>query len=199
MKKILLILALALLAGLFGISCSVWIADPGALLRTDIGQWFFQEIIRPQHATKQPRIQIDQQVPAFAVLDFSGQSHILPKPGQWQVINYWASWCGPCRKEMPLLNAIAKQSQARYEVIGIALEDKADAQAFLAETPIVFVSYLQAPSRFDSSSRMGNDWGVLPFTVLIDPQGVLRRRHIGQFDSQAQLNEWLTEGMASGN
>jgi thiol-disulfide isomerase/thioredoxin len=199
MKKILLILAIALLAGLLGLACSVFIAGPGALLRTTAGQWLFQEVFTPTQDQSHNRINIGEIVPAFSVLDFSGQSRALPKPGQWQVINYWASWCAPCRKEMPLLSAMNNQSAGRFAVIGIALDDKADAQAFLAETPIGFEPYQETPSPFDSSSRLGNDWGVLPYTVLIDPQGRLRRKHIGQFDSQPQLNDWLSEGMRSEN
>jgi thiol-disulfide isomerase/thioredoxin len=197
MKKYLLILALAFLAGLVGLASSVYITGPGALLRSNIGQWLFQEILTPVQDTDYSSIKIGQRVPAFTVTDFSGQPYSLPKPGHWQVLNYWASWCAPCRKEMPLLNNLSTQSAGSYEVIGIALDNSADAKAFLAETPIAFVSFQELPSQQDSSSRMGNGWGVLPFTVLISPDGRLMRRHIGKFESAQQLQEWLSAGFTS--
>ncbi len=196
MKKILFVLALALLAGLAGLASSVYITGPGALLRSPAGQWLFQEVFTPTADAHLVRSSIGQLVPAFTVHNFSGQPQRLPKPGQWQVINYWASWCAPCRKEMPLLNHLSTQSAGRYVVIGVALDNAADAQRFLAQTPIAFNSFQEAPSKQDSSSRMGNAWGVLPFTVLINPEGKLLRRHIGPFESQAQLQHWLAEGTA---
>ncbi len=196
MKKILLILGLALVAGLIGLVSSVVITGPGALLRTNIGQWLFQEVITPKQVARNANSKIGQRVPTFVVTYFSGQPQRLPKPGQWQVINYWASWCGPCRKEMPLLNNLSAQSAGRYQVLGIALDNKTDAKAFLENTPINFVSFQEMPSQRDSSSRMGNNWGVLPFTVLISPDGRLMRRHIGQFESTQQLQAWLSAGMS---
>jgi thiol-disulfide isomerase/thioredoxin len=196
MKKTLLIIGLALVAGLIGLVSSVVITGPGALLRTNIGQWLFQEVFTPEQNAVNDMHKIGQRVPAFTVMDFSGQPQSLPKPGQWQVINYWASWCAPCRKEMPLLNNLSAQSAGRYEVLGIALDNTTDAKAFLENTPIDFVSFQEMPSKQDSSSRMGNAWGVLPFTVLISPDGRLMRRHIGQFDSAKQLQAWLSEGMS---
>ncbi len=196
MKKILLILGLALVAGLIGLVSSVVITGPGVLLRTNIGQWLFQEVIAPKQAASNANSKIGQRVPTFVVTHFSGQPQRLPKPGHWQVINYWASWCAPCRKEMPLLNELNTQSAGRYEVVGIALDNPEDAKTFLEQTPIAFVSYQELPSQQDSSSRLGNGWGVLPFTVLISPDGRLLRRHIGQFESTQQLQQWLTEGLA---
>jgi thiol-disulfide isomerase/thioredoxin len=196
MKKILLVLLVALFAGLIGLVSSVVITGPGVLLRTNIGQWLFQEVIAPRQAASNANSKIGQRVPTFVVTHFSGQPQSLPKSGQWQVINYWASWCAPCRKEMPLLNNLSAQSAGRYEVIGIALDNKTDAKAFLENTPIDFVSFQEMPSQRDSSSRMGNSWNVLPFTVLISPDGRLMRRHIGQFDSAQQLHAWLSAGMS---
>lgn len=197
MKKTLLIMAAALLAGLIGLVSSVVITGPGALLRTNIGQWLFQEVFTPEQKATNNSIKIGQIVPTFTVMDFSSQPQRLPKPGQWQVINYWASWCGPCRKEMPLLNELNMQSAGRYDVVGIALDNPVDAKAFLEETPIGFVSFQEMPSKKDSSSTMGNAWEVLPFTVLISPDGRLLRRHIGQFESTPQLHAWLSAGMVN--
>jgi thiol-disulfide isomerase/thioredoxin len=195
MKKMLLIIAVAVIAGLFGLAASVFITGPGALLRTNIGQWAFQEIFTPEQDSNNPNVKIGQVVTPFSVLDFSGKQKQLPNRGRWQVINYWASWCEPCRKEMPMLNTLSSQSQGQIDVIGIALDDIQEAKAFLRTTPISFVSYQETPSQLDSSSRMGNAWGVLPFTVLVNPEGKLMRRHIGQFKNQQQLDTWVSSAM----
>ena len=195
MKKMLLIITVALIAGIFGLTASVFITSPGALLRTNMGQWAFQEIFTPEQDSNNPSVQIGQIVTPFSVLNFSGQHKQLPTAQRWQVINYWASWCGPCRKEMPMLNALNSESLGQFDVIGIALDDSQDAKEFLTTTPINFVSFQETPSQQDSSSRMGNAWGVLPFTVLINPEGKLMRRHIGQFENQQQLATWVSSTM----
>ena len=195
MKKIFLIITVALLAGILGVAASVFITGPGAMLRTNFGQWLFQEVFTPERDAKNPSLEIGQTVTPFSVQNFTGKPQQLPIPQRWQVINYWASWCGPCRKEMPMLNTLHLQRESQFEVIGIALDDINDAKEFLITTPISFVSYQESPSKLDSSSRMGNTWGVLPFTVLINPQGVLMRRHIGQFENQQQLDKWVSSAM----
>lgn len=195
MKKMILIITIAMLAGILGVATSVFITGPGALLRTNFGQWLFQEVFTPERDAKNPSLEIGQTVAPFSVLDFTGKPQLLPIPQRWQVINYWASWCGPCRKEMPMLNTLHSQSQSQFEVIGIALDNINDAKDFLNTTPISFVSYHEVPSQLDSSTRLGNAWGVLPFTVLINPEGVLIRRHIGQFESQQQLDDWISSAM----
>jgi thiol-disulfide isomerase/thioredoxin len=93
------------------------------------------------------------------------------------MINFWASWCGPCRQEMPLL----EQIHQRYEPLGFTLlgvnveENSSDAKAFLKDRPVSF------PILFDPDNGVSKLYDVvaMPSTVLIDRQGNVRYLHHG--------------------
>jgi thiol-disulfide isomerase/thioredoxin len=128
-------------------------------------------------------------------LDGIGQP--LPGAGRWRLINFWASWCPPCVEEMPVLDAYHRaQGADGVQVIGIALEDAADARAFLERVPVGFPIFAEPNTRTDSSVRLGNTRGVLPYTVLIDPQGRLAARHERPFPDVEAVAEWVEEGIA---
>lgn len=127
-----------------------------------------------------------------------GDAQPLPGDGRWRLINFWASWCPPCVAEMPALDAYHRaQGSDGVQVVGIALEDAADAQAFLQRVPVGFPIFVEPNSRSDSSVRLGNSRGVLPYTVLIDPQGRLAGQHGRPFDDADDVASWVTKAKAS--
>ncbi len=116
--------------------------------------------------------------PDFTLADENGQPVTLSElRGQVVMINFWASWCGPCRQEMPLL----EQIHQRYEPLGFTLlavnveESSADGQAFLRERPVSF------PVLYDPKNSISKLYDVvaMPSTVLIDRQGNVRYLHHG--------------------
>lgn len=180
-KEIAGLLAVALLAGLLGLGLGIARNGPGPLARTPLGQWL--ERFGQGSGLGEP-------VPRFPVTGLDGQPRTLPEPGKPVLINYWASWCGPCRGELPLLNAFAAE-QAGIEVVGIALEEPDAARGFLATVPVAYATAWEAPGLADSSVRLGNTRGVLPYSVLIDARGRLRARRIGAFTSADDLRAWV--------
>lgn len=115
--------------------------------------------------------------------------------GEWRgrllVINYWASWCPPCVEEMPLLDRFAEANAGRVAVIGIAEDDPDAVTAFLQRHPVAY-PILQGGigSGGLPSIRVGNSRNVLPYTVLIGPDGTLLERRAGLVD-EALLEGWL--------
>ncbi len=116
--------------------------------------------------------------PDFTLKDADGQPVTLSDlRGQVVMINFWASWCGPCRQEMPLL----EQIHQRYTPLGFTLlginveENSADGQAFLHERPVSF------PVLYDPDNGISKLYDVvaMPSTVLIDRQGNIRYLHHG--------------------
>lgn len=188
------IVAAAVLAGGLGLAASVALYGPGPLLNSALGQRILQPWLSEPTPPGLHIVELGEPVPAIELADLSGRTHALPHPGRALVINYWAGWCAPCRKEMPLLADYAGSRQGRgVEVIGIALDSREGAEAFLATTPVPFTTLLEAAGERDSSVRLGNRRGVLPFSVLISADGRLLKRHIGPFSDAAELASWATE------
>jgi peroxiredoxin len=97
--------------------------------------------------------------------------------GQVVLINFWASWCGPCRQEMPILDQLYRSYQAAgFTLIGVNVEpNAADAQKFLKATPVSF------PILFDPTSAVSMLYQVsgMPSTVIVDRNGKVRYVHHG--------------------
>lgn len=95
--------------------------------------------------------------------------------GQVVMINFWASWCGPCRQEMPAMEEIYQQYQKLgFTILALTIdEDPGDADQFLESVPVSF------PVLYDSESRISDLYGVdaMPTTVMIDRDGNKRFLH----------------------
>lgn len=123
---------------------------------------------------------LDQPVPVFELPQLqaqAGSDTFSPQALQGQVwlLNVWASWCAPCRQEMPVLAQMSKQDQA--PVYGLNYKDdvtKALALLRVAGNPYV-------ASGVDATGRVGMDFGIqaVPETFVIDAQGRVRYRHLG--------------------
>lgn len=97
--------------------------------------------------------------------------------GQVVMLNFWASWCGPCRQEMPLLDKMYQRySSAGFSLLGVNVEaDPKDADKFLKDSPVSF------PILYDTTSKVSEKYKVdaMPSTVLIDCDGNLTHLHRG--------------------
>ena len=104
-----------------------------------------------------------------------GEMSLSGLKGQVVMINFWASWCGPCRQEFPALDQIySKYKPMGFQMIAINVEsEKADAERFLGKTPVSF------PILFDPDTKVSGNYGVnaMPTTFLVDREGRLRWQH----------------------
>ena len=139
---------------------------------------------------------IDRPAPDFALAGLDGKDGLTrgTLAGQVALVNFFASWCVPCRAEHPLLLRIAEEEHV--PLYGIAYKDKpADAARFLAQ--------LGNPYRrigLDESGRTGIDFGVygVPETYLIDKDGHIRFRYVGPLTAEALERELLPRLKALG-
>jgi thiol-disulfide isomerase/thioredoxin len=97
------------------------------------------------------------------------------------VINYWATWCDPCRAEMPLLQSRYEEYAPDLYILGVnAGEDQADVSKFVADLALTF------PVLLDKEYKAEAAFGIMayPATVFVDSNGMIQARQIGQLDSR---------------
>jgi thiol-disulfide isomerase/thioredoxin len=147
----------------------------------------------PAYASMPDVLGVGDQVDDTELPDRDGRMRRLSEwRGKLVVLNFWASWCGPCREEMPMLDAMRAQYENRgVEVIGIAAEDAPAALAFLEHNPVNYPILVNSPAdAIDFSLRLGNTQSVLPFTALIGRDGRILATRIGNF-SESALEKWI--------
>ena len=106
------------------------------------------------------------------------------------IINFWASWCEPCKKEIPELNSfnasLDKDNNTR--LIGVAIDTMDEVISFMKEIPISYSNLTDEKNGFLLSRHFGNDKGVLPFTVLLDKNYQIRHKFYGEITEKDLLN-----------
>ncbi len=138
-------------------------------------------------------LQAGDPVPAdFALPDLDGRRQLLAQyRGRPVLLNFWATWCHPCREEMPAL-AAAQKAHPEARIIGIAMDRPEAVRAWLAETPVDYPIWQGLAGDRDPSAFFGDTQGLLPYSVLIDAEGRVRATHLGKL-SPAMLRQWLQE------
>jgi len=108
--------------------------------------------------------------------------------GQPLVLNFWATWCPPCVKEMPEIDRFHRTFVARgWRVLGLAVDRPAPVREFLARTPVGYAIAMAGFDGTDLSRQLGNESGALPFTAVFDRRGRVAHRKLGEtsFDELA--------------
>jgi peroxiredoxin len=135
-------------------------------------------------------LQTGAPAPTFQLNSNAGKPVALADlKGQIVLLNFWASWCGPCRQEMPILEQLNRQYHAKgVTLLGVNVEpDSAAAIDWLKATPVTF------PILFDTDSKVSKLYEVegMPNTVIVDRKGMVRYIHRG-YNAGAE-NEYLNQ------
>ena len=141
----------------------------------------------PEH-----RVAVEGAAPAFDLprVGVDGERvRLADFVGRPLVVNFWASWCVPCRKEMPALQATAERLEGRVGFVGVNHQDGRTAATEFEEE--VGVTY---PSAYDPNGGVARDFGVvgLPTTVLVDASGRIVARTLGEV-TEDELDELIAE------
>ena len=100
--------------------------------------------------------------------------------GRPLLINFWATWCAPCVREMPLLDEFAEQEADRLSVIGIAIDDPGAVGPFVEELGVDYPILVGTTDVMTTQRRFGNTQGLLPYTVLVDADGTIAWQFLGE-------------------
>jgi thiol-disulfide isomerase/thioredoxin len=101
--------------------------------------------------------------------------------GQVVVLNFWASWCAPCREEMPDFDELRTQYQPNgVEFVGIAIDNSANVSTFLQQHPVNYPILIGEGAAHGLARQLGNPSGSLPYTIVLDRDGSIVMTHLGR-------------------
>ena len=128
--------------------------------------------------------------PEVTLVDRDGRPRSLSEwDGKPLIINFWATWCAPCRREIPMLNALAVDEEyAGFEIIGIAIDFREDVLKYLEKMPIDYTVLIGEQDGLAAARAFGMESIGLPFTAFTDRQGRIATIHVGELHlPQAQV------------
>jgi thiol-disulfide isomerase/thioredoxin len=162
--RLLLILALCVAAGFFAGRVYWTMQDPPAIAASPV-------------AAAAP-----ERMPEFRLRDLDGTNRAI---GEWSsqglVLNFWATWCAPCRKEMPLLEQLHRDRAGKgLAVVGIAVDREEPVRTFVGETGVTYPILLGEQDAMAAAESFGPSFVGLPLTVLAAPGGEILKLHVGE-------------------
>jgi len=125
---------------------------------------------------------VPKTLPDFTLPDLKGQPHSIREwSGRPLMINFWATWCGPCREEIPLLNQIRREQRVNgLEIVGIAVDLAEDVAKYVENTPIEYPVLIGEEGGAEAASAFGVHQLALPITVFLDRRGEVLALRLGQ-------------------
>ena len=119
--------------------------------------------------------------------DIEGRSQpLLQWRGQVVVLNFWASWCAPCREEMPDFDSLRAEYRPRgVEFVGLAIDNATSVTQFLHRHPVSYPILIGEGAAHSLARLLGNPSGALPYTVVFDREGKIVLTHLGRLPRAA--------------
>ena len=137
-------------------------------------------------------------LPDFSMPDLDGnETSIRSWPGQAMIVNFWATWCAPCLREIPLLSDY-QRTHPDVQIVGIAVDSEDAVRNFAAEMPFSY-PVLVGPRGFEAAAAFGAEYVALPLTVFVAPDGRQLATQMGEVHA-AQLENFTAAlaGLAAG-
>ncbi len=124
--------------------------------------------------------------------DLSGRQRSLRDwSGRVLLCNFWATWCAPCREEIPMLVRLREKYLGKgFEIVGVAVDSTSSVLQFVKETPITYPVLVGGFETTELLRKLGNTAGGLPYSVLLDRNGAIAYRKLGEAKG-AELEEQL--------
>ena len=169
-------------AALFGaLTAALVAAVAAAYLHSPFGRPPPSTQVLPQDAAAQ--------LFAARFVDLGGQTQALAQwRGRTLVVNFWASWCAPCRDEMPAFSRLqTRHASAGVQFVGIAIDTPDKVAAFARKVAVNYPLLIEAPDGTDGPALMralGNVSLALPYTLVIAADGGTRYAHLGRVDER---------------
>ena len=136
-------------------------------------------------SSRMPDAESERAVAQLLTMPFTTAEGQTKKLADWQgkilVVNFWATWCPPCREEMPEFSrAQDKYGPNGVQFVGIALDEAANVVEFSKKEPVTYPLLIAPPEMPGLTAKLGNQQQVLPFTVVVSRDGKLISSHLGR-------------------
>jgi len=144
----------------------------------------------PEPATQEEAAAADSGLPTtlpdFTLGDLSGTPRsILSWPGKSMIVNFWATWCAPCRREIPLLRELQqKHGPEGFQIVGVAVDIREDVVKYAQEIGIDYPVLIGEQDGIDAVNKFGQGSIGFPFTVFTDNQGRIVLFHLGEIHKE---------------
>ena len=139
---------------------------------------------------------IDQKRAEFSLPDLAGKQHAIKEwDGKVILLNFWATWCPPCRREIPAFIELQEQFGPQgFQVIGVAIDEKDAVEDYADGLGVNYPILIGSNSALKISAAYGNRFGQLPYSLVIDRQGIIRfvgKRELSFADIEKQIKPLL--------
>lgn len=148
------------------------------------------DLDKPWDPSEPPRVTIPDKLPEFALSDKQGKrTPISTWQGKSLIINFWATWCAPCRREIPLLESLSQDWGGRnVQVVGVAVDYRDKVLAYANDLKIPYPLLIGEQDALDAAAALGVESPVFPFTVFTDRRGQIVALFVGELHKpQAEL------------
>jgi thiol-disulfide isomerase/thioredoxin len=139
-----------------------------------------------EEATASPTVLEKADFPSFTLPDVDGVEHTLADwDGRPRLVNFWATWCAPCRREIPLLKSVQdQQGEDGVQIIGIAVDFPEEVAAYAENVQFNYPILVGQEDAMAFAETSGVDFFGLPFTMIISADGELLTSHIGEIHAE---------------
>jgi thiol-disulfide isomerase/thioredoxin len=148
-----------------------------ATLALAAGLWFGRSTLLDPSAVGRPAAPIL----GLTLPDPDGQDQAIAQwKGKVLIVNFWATWCAPCREEMPMFMRVQAEQGARgVQFVGIAVDDASKVRQFAADLKLNYPTLIGGMGAMELSKTLGNTVMALPFTVIVDRDGKVAHTQLG--------------------
>jgi thiol-disulfide isomerase/thioredoxin len=163
-----------------------------AVIAGGVGFFAYRLALAPREAEpvvaelKQPTGGMPDVLPAFSLQNREGQLQSIEDwPQKSMIVNFWATWCAPCRREIPLLNELNRTRSAEgFQIVGVAVDFREDVLKYANEIGIDYPILIGEQDGLNAVNSFGVEAVGLPFTAFTDSKGRIINLHIGELKAR---------------